>query len=83
MIVVVFELSFFVLIVCILYTQVIEPFVKGRAFFPLLRKESKLVKDLAEARQESHELDIEQDIANITLDNKRRKKKIKPSSSEE
>lgn len=77
MIVFILEITMFVIVLTLIFTQVIDPYIKGKAFFPLLRKEVKLYKDIVNLNQESHELDMENKIIDLKQDNEKKRKSIK------
>ena len=58
----IFEISFVVIIMWLLITQVSIPVFKGTKLFPLLRKEEKLRDQLTGVKQESVEKDLERKI---------------------
>ena len=62
MVIVMFNLVVASLIILFMITQIIVPYMRGTASFPLFSKETVLQKELEEVRQESVEVDMEKEI---------------------
>jgi hypothetical protein len=72
MIIILSELLIGSLIILFLATQIIIPFMRGTEFLPIFTREAKLQKKLEEARQESVEVDMINEIKTIKTDIKER-----------
>ncbi len=51
-----------VIILVLLATQILVPLFRGTPFFPVFRRERRLVKDLTEAREEVQDAELEEHI---------------------
>jgi len=62
MIIAVIEISLFFVFFAGLVSQVIQPFLRGTPYFPILLKEKKLLRDLELEKQNAVEIALVQDI---------------------
>jgi hypothetical protein len=60
-----FEFSAVALILIILVTQIIFPFIRGTKIFPIFRKEAVLIGKLEEAKQRKVEREIKKEIEKV------------------
>lgn len=79
----VLELGMFCIIVSVLTTQIIYPFLRGTPYFPIFTKERTILKKLEEVKQSSVELDLIQDIVQQRKINDEKLKSIEDLKKEE
>lgn len=79
----VLEFGMFCIIVSVLTTQIIYPFLRGTSYFPIFSKERTILKKLEEVKQNSVELDLIQDIVQQRKINDEKLKSIEDFKKEE